>query len=129
MEATALGVRHNLDVMSAAGGPAASLLAAGGGAQSPLWMQTVADVTGLELRVLRQTIGASLGAALLAAVGTGHADLKTTWNGPSRTYAPDPGHEATYDELYGLYKGLYSATAAQQHALAQVQRRLTDDRR
>ena len=126
MEGTALGVRHNLDVMAAAGAPAAGLLAAGGGAQSPLWMQTVADATGLELQVLRQTIGAGLGAALWAAIGTGHADLTTLWNGPSQTYIPDSSHDVTYDDLYVLYRELYAATTAQQHALARLQRRQAD---
>jgi sugar (pentulose or hexulose) kinase len=47
LEGTAYGVRHNLETMSAMGAPPRRLVAVGGGAKNPLWLQIVSDVSGL----------------------------------------------------------------------------------
>ena len=61
-----------------------------------------------------------MGAALLAAIAAGHADLATDWSGPRRTVAPEPAAAAAYDEPYRIYRELYPATREQQHALADL---------
>src|SRR5699024_7847690 len=82
LEATALGVRHNIETMTAAGGHIDRLIAVGGGTQGTLWTQIVSDVTGLAQVVPSQTIGASYGAAYLAAAALGPVDI-TEWNPPA----------------------------------------------
>src|SRR5690606_9502238 len=68
-----------------------------------------------------RTIGASYGAAMLAA-GLVHEHGRlvdvAAWNPPARVVEPDPALRATYDELYGLYRDLYPATSDVVHALA-----------
>jgi xylulokinase len=121
-EATAYGVRHNLAVMDEAAGPPARAVAVGGGTQGGLWTQVVSDVCGLEQEIPEQTIGASYGDALLAAIAAGLVPPETDWTRTAETVAPRDEHRALYDELFGLYLELYPATREVVHRLAAHQR-------
>lgn len=118
-EAIALGVRHNLETMTAAARPAERVVAVGGGTRGGVWTQIVSDVTGLEQLVPRQTIGAAYGDARLAAQAAGLAT--GDWTEIVATVAPTDEHGERYDELYGLYRELYPATAPICHRLATLQ--------
>ncbi|WP_026818651.1 FGGY-family carbohydrate kinase [Arthrobacter castelli] len=130
LEATALGVRHNIESMEAAGGSIERIVAVGGGTQGELWTQIVSDVTGREQLVPAKTIGASYGAAYLAGrsagAPTGSGVDIAAWNPPSHTVTPNLGLRQDYDELYDLYRQLYPSTQAVQHALADRQHRLSN---
>jgi xylulokinase len=121
LEATAYGVRHNLEAMAEAGATVERVVAVGGGAQGDLWTQIVSDVTGLPQVIPTQTIGASFGAAFLAAriVADVHID---DWNPPLETRRPDADRRDGYDAGYERYRELYPATRGLAHALADVQR-------
>ncbi|MGB4137790.1 MAG: FGGY family carbohydrate kinase, partial [Microbacterium sp.] len=83
LEATALGVRHNVETMRAAGADIRRIVAVGGGTQGRLWLQIISDVTGLVQEVPETTIGASYGAAFLAAGAVsadGEAPAIAAWN-------------------------------------------------
>jgi xylulokinase len=123
-EGIAYGIRQILELMDvAAGGPASRVVAVGGGTQGGLWTQVVADVSGRSQELPRQTIGASYGSALLAAIGTELVPSSTVWAETSRTVLPDPGNREVYDELYALYRDLYPTTQETVHALARMQER------
>jgi xylulokinase len=124
LEATALGVRHNVEVMRDAGARIDRVVAAGGGTQGDLWPQIVSDVTGLTQVLPRETVGASLGAAHLAAAAVADVDIDD-WNPPRTTIEPDAAATARYDTLYDLYRAAYPATAEISHALAGMQREET----
>ncbi|GAA1030883.1 hypothetical protein GCM10009557_24390 [Virgisporangium ochraceum] len=100
-------------------------MAVGGGTRGGLWTRIVSDVTGLAQAVPTVTIGASYGAAYLAARATTGADI-AAWNPPAHTVEPDPANRAGYDELYALYRDLYPATRTTAHALAARQRAAAD---
>ena len=123
LEATALGVRHNIETMTAAGGRIDRLVAVGGGTQGTLWTQIVSDVTGLPQVIPSQTIGASYGAAFLAAGALGPVDI-TAWNPQAAVREPDPSLREAYDELYDAYLDLYPSTRTITHTLAARERRL-----
>ncbi|MFC6081268.1 FGGY-family carbohydrate kinase [Sphaerisporangium aureirubrum] len=123
LEATALGVRHNIEALRAAGADVRRVVAVGGGTRGGLWTRVVSDVTGLPQVVPATTIGASYGAAFLAARTTVAADI-TAWNPPARTVTPDAAPRPAYDELYALYRELYPATRTISHTLAARQRAL-----
>ena len=53
------------------GAPPRRLVAVGGGAKNPLWLQIVSDVSGLPQDVPERTIGASYGDAFMAGLATG----------------------------------------------------------
>nr|WP_306239615.1 FGGY-family carbohydrate kinase [Ornithinimicrobium cryptoxanthini] len=120
LEATAFGVRHNIEAYQAEGVSVERVVAVGGGVQHPLWPQVVTDVTGLEQVIPTITIGASYGMAHLAAAAVSEADI-TEWNPPARTTSPRRAHRAHYDELYTLYLALYPASRPVAHGLADLQ--------
>ncbi len=88
----------------------ASLRFIGGGATSPLWCQTMADILGREIRQVADPVLANVrGAALLAAVALG----ELTWEEIPATvaiaavYRPDPANRAVYEETYRAYREAY----------------------
>ncbi|MBD8045279.1 FGGY-family carbohydrate kinase [Arthrobacter sp. Sa2BUA2] len=117
LEATAFGVRHNVEAMVAAGVRPKRIVAAGGGTQGGLWAQIVSDVTGLTQVIPSITIGASYGAALLAAAVVTDVSIDG-WNPPAQTVVPIPSLEDAYNERYQLYRALYPATREISHVLA-----------
>lgn len=119
LEATAFGVRHNVEAMRAAGVDVRRVLAVGGGTQGGLWTQVVSDVTGLEQVLPSQTIGAAYGAAFLGAGLVGSPDIDS-WNPPASTCVPDPSVRERYDRLYDLYRRLYPATRDICHELVEL---------
>lgn len=117
LEAIAFGVRHNIEAMEAAGAHIDRIVAVGGGTQGGLWTQIVSDVTGRAQEIPATTIGASYGAAFLAASAIG-APAISDWNPLNDLVEPQTD---AYDELYELYRSLYPATRGVAHVLAERQ--------
>jgi xylulokinase len=117
LEGIAYGVRHNLEVMRSAGGPARRLVAVGGGTQGGLWTRIVSDVTGEAQVVPAETVGAALGDAMLAA-GAAGVDV-TGWN--PEDHVVHPSGDGIYDAFYTQYRNLYPATTEVAHFLAEHQ--------
>jgi len=124
LESTALGVRHNIETFRAAGGQIDRVVAVGGGTQGDLWTQIVSDVTGVEQVIPTQTIGASYGAAYLAAASVLDVSI-SNWNPTQRICRPNPETRDNYNELYELYRAFYPATLDISHTLARRQRELS----
>ena len=109
-EGIGYGIRQILDLLDTAGGPAGRIVAVGGGTQAALWTQVVSDITGREQILPAETIGASYGDALLAAIGTGLVPANTDWSRAARTVVPDRSRSELYDRLFETYRSLYPAT-------------------
>lgn len=124
LEATALAVRHNVETMRAAGADIRRIVAVGGGTQGRLWLQIVSDATGLVQEVPATTIGASYGAAFLAASAVappGEAPAIDDWNPVAETITPNPDLRALYDDLFDKYVRLYAGSKDVVHELAAAQ--------
>lgn len=124
LEGTAFGVRHNLEAIREMGAAAKRLVAVGGGARNPTWLQIVSDVTGVEQVVPRRTIGACLGDAFLAGLAAGIIlDLNTlasAWVRETDLLVPNENLRARYDEYFGVYRALYETGKTQHHRLAEL---------
>lgn len=120
-EGIAFGIRQILDHLDSSAEPVERLVAVGGGTQGGLWTQVVTDVTGREQVLPSQTIGASYGDALLAAIGTGLVPPGTDWSSSTRVVRPDRANARVYDQLYAVYCDLYPATRDAVHRLARMQ--------
>jgi xylulokinase len=124
LEGTAFGVRHNLETMAAMGAPPKRLVAVGGGAKNPLWLQIVSDVAGLPQDVPERTIGASYGDAFLAGLATGIvpdlAVLSRDWVTLAMQLQPNGELSPVYDATYAVYRNLYEAAKDELHALARL---------
>lgn len=126
LEATALGVRHNVETMRAAGADIRRIVAVGGGTQGQLWLQIVSDVTGLVQEVPQTTIGASYGAAFLAATATADTPPAIAdWNPIAQRIEPDRSLSARYDTLFDRYVRLYEGTRDVVHEIAAGQREVS----
>lgn len=123
LEATAYGLRHNLETMRSSGGTPARVVAVGGGTQGGLWTQIVSDVTGVDQQIPTETIGASFGDALLAAQATGANVSASLWNPIAQSVTPLQENTATYSQYYAHYRDLYPATLDVAHFLAAEQQR------
>ena len=91
-------------------------LAIGGGAQSPLWRQMLADASGKNVLIADTVEASSLGAAMLAAYGVGwYSSIEKAANsmaGETKSFKPDQSKRAIYDELLDIYKDIYHSTAS-----------------
>jgi xylulokinase len=108
--------------MTAMQAPPRRLVAVGGGAKNPLWLQIVSDVSGLPQDVPERTIGAAYGDAFLAGLATGiipNLDvLRRNWVRSALELRPDPVAHAVYSDYYRVYRELYETSKPQLHALA-----------
>jgi sugar (pentulose or hexulose) kinase len=84
------------------------IVMAGGGAQSNLWQQIVADVFGLPVQQLLMADQSALGAALLAGGGVGLLDLGAhNWESYRPPIEPDDRRHALYEEMFGVFRDAY----------------------
>ena len=112
MEGVALSVRHNLEIMEASLCEPSERLGIGGGcARSALWNQIIADATRHGIVTLRASETETLGAAVLAGVGTGaYADFAEALERTvrqEREFAPNLENGFAYDEMFAIYTQLY----------------------
>lgn len=106
------------------GVPVSEIRASGGGAKSPFWLQMMADVIEKKHVLLAIDEGPALGAALLAAVGTGsyssvpEACAATVSTRPGAE--PDATQSGVYGRYYPTYRALYPALAASFQTVAEA---------
>ena len=91
--------------------PIEHVIALGGGSDSRLWCQIVADITRRPVSVVSETESTCLGAGMLAAAACGmHGSVKEAAEAMSGTRArfePDENRSDRYERLYGVYKEIY----------------------
>jgi xylulokinase len=113
LEGVALNTRWMLEPFSRLlGQPGDGPIAAvGGGAQSDVWCQIIADVTGRPIRQASQPIQANaIGAALIAAVGMGATsfDELKALRRERRIYEPSRGLRRLYDDKFLTFKEVHT---------------------
>jgi xylulokinase len=113
LEGTAYELRLLTDAVTAAGARIDELRVCGGQAQSHLWNQVKADVTGLLTTVPRLPEVALMGNAMCAALGAGlYPDLTQAGQAMvevGEVLQPNPAQRGVYDELFGVYRAAYGA--------------------
>ncbi|MBZ4644593.1 MAG: Xylulokinase, partial [Clostridia bacterium] len=111
LEGCAYALRHNLKTAEEAGVKVDELVAMGGAANSRLWTQIKSDVTGKVIKVPTSDTATTLGAAILAGVGTGmYRDFKEAVNRTihiTRVHEPDMKVHETYKKYYEIYLEIY----------------------
>ena len=113
MEGVAFSLRHNLEVAMEAGAEVKVLRAMGGSANSLLWTQIKADITGKKVVVPASDTATTLGAAILAGVGVGFykdyeeaVDLTVK---ETRSHEPASENKGIYEKTYQTYRDLYES--------------------
>lgn len=107
LEGVAFSLEHNLRTAREAGAEAGILNAMGGAANSLLWTQIKADVTGKTIQVPASDTATTLGAALLAGVGCGiykdHEEAVRRTIKITRVQEPDMERHEIYKEAMERY--------------------------
>lgn len=111
MEGVAYSLRHNLEIAEQAGAKAEVLRAMGGSANSLLWTQIKADITGKPIVVPSSDTATTLGAVILAGVGVGIYEsfeeaVELTVK-VKRAHEPNAENRAIYQKNYNIYLELY----------------------
>jgi xylulokinase len=113
LEAAAYALRDVAEPLAAAGAPVRELHLTGRAVPGDLWARIKAGVMGVPTAIPRVTDTAVLGAAILAAAGTGgHPDLEAAvvaMTAVDRRIGPDPADRAAYDDAFARYRALYPA--------------------
>ena len=100
MEAIAFEIKRNIEAVGSSA--VQKLRVFGGGANSGLWRQIIADASGLPVERAVSSEMACLGAAMLAGKACGlPAPQKTA---PAGIHEPDPALSAYYNEKYARYQ-------------------------
>lgn len=111
LEGTAFALEHNLRVAAEAGAVVESMNAMGGAANSVLWTQIKADVTGKTICVPASDTATTLGAVILAGVGCGlytsYEDAVKRTIHVTREQKPDMQKHEIYNKTMNLYLQLY----------------------
>ena len=121
LEGVSYALRHNIE--AGLRGVAAlddRLVVVGGASHSDLWMQIIADVTGRPVWTLAEDVEASLGAAMLAALGVGlidAAEVRRGWVQPVQRALPSAEAHAAYTAYFEQYVALYPALKPVMHRL------------
>lgn len=114
LESVAYGIRHNLEEMENEHAIAARIMAVGGGTKNVEWMQIVSDVTGKNLQIPKQQIGASYGDAFISGIGAGiftGFDEINKWVEIEKEISPREQGQDRYDKNYLVFRELYEQTA------------------
>ncbi len=111
LEGVTYEMRYNQDKLQENGVELKRLLACGGGARSPIWLQIKADILGCEIIPVKAEETGAMGSAILGlAAVTGEnpfAIAKRFWNygDPIR---PNPENQKIYSRKFQMYKALRS---------------------
>lgn len=111
MEGVAFSLKHNLEAAKEAGAKVKVLRAMGGSANSQLWTQIKSDITGKTIEVPSSDTATTLGAAILAGVGTGvyenFEEAVALTVKVNRSHEPNENTFPCYENNYRKYRKLY----------------------
>lgn len=114
MEGITFSLAESLELFRQAGINTRRIISIGGGAKNPVWLQMQADIFNTPVVSLKNEQGPAMGAAMMAAVGSGWFDsLKECADkfiAYGKTFEPIPANVAAYTRLFKLYQQVYSAT-------------------
>ena len=111
MEGVVFSMNDCLGIIREMGASPGFVYAAGGGANSALWRQMMADIMGIEIAVNTSTESGALGVAILAGVGAGvYKDVASACDAIIRqrdSQTCDQKNSALYAGMYKVYQNLY----------------------
>lgn len=122
LESNAYDLRYNLEKIESMGINVKKIIAIGGGASSPVWLQIKSNVLNKKMYTLMNSEAASLGAALLAGIAIGQyrdfEEATITAVKQQDEFVPDKKILKSYEQRYRIYKEIYSANKSILHEIS-----------
>ena len=106
LEGVGYAMRYSIDAARDNGVEIKRATLVDGGASSPLWRQIISDTTEIEFHYIPDTLGAPMGDAILAGLGSGEIKdhrVIEQWIGEKIATKPDPVSVEKYRKYYRLY--------------------------
>lgn len=125
LEAIAFGFKHHTEVFTTMGVSLTRALVTNGGSRSVLWKQILADVLDTPLTPIIGHPGASLGAAVIAGVGTGMLggwDSTEMFQTVGEPVLPHPENADRYAQAYQQWRELGDVLTSISHRIARKAR-------
>jgi xylulokinase len=124
MEGVAYSVLDNIIIAEQAGAKVQTMRSVGGAASSRLWTQIKSDVMERPIEVAASTAASTLGAAVLAAVGTGSVSgfdgARQMLSAVERIHESDPKTSSVYREGFQVFRQLYHDLAPLMHRTSPI---------
>lgn len=114
LEGVAFAFRDNLEALRSTGTTPASVIALGGGMNSPYWVKVIASVLDLPVEIPQhREFGAAFGAVRLAMLADGLASAEKVCQAPmlSDTVFPDQSLRPQFEASYQRFRAAYQHTA------------------
>lgn len=122
LEGITFSLHESIEIFRESGKTIDTITSIGGGAKNETWLQIQADIFNATIVKLKSEQGPGIGAAILAAYGSGWSEslqeIADTFIQPAKTYAPILENVETYAKLFALYKGVYQQTKELNEGLA-----------
>ncbi len=118
LEGIGYSIAQHFDLLAKNHLPVNKIMAVGGGAKNPIWLQIIADMLDREILVPQVTIGACYGDAILCALSCGCYDSFESLGEKiqiAQTIRPIPENHAVYQKGKPVFHALYEATKELMH--------------
>ncbi|MCR2820938.1 xylulokinase [Lederbergia panacisoli] len=114
LEGITFSLNESIEIFRENGKKIDTVISIGGGAKNKTWLQMQADIFNVEIKKLASEQGPGMGAAMLAAFGSGwFSSLKECADQfvqVSETYTPKVENVEVYKKLFKLYQDVYKST-------------------
>lgn len=115
LEGVTFSLKDSLTIIEELGIQTDTIIASGGGAKSPLWLQIQADIFEKPIKVCKVNEQACMGACIIAGVGTGiFRDVREAIERlvvfDEKEYMPNQANFQSYRHQYKRFRDLYEAT-------------------
>ncbi|MBD8069057.1 xylulokinase [Bacillus sp. PS06] len=114
IEGITFSLNESIEIFRENGKQIDTIISIGGGAKNKEWLQIQSDLFNAEIVKLKSEQGPGMGAAILAAYGSGwHQSLQECADQfliPAETYTPIEENVIAYKKLFKIYKTIYNQT-------------------
>ncbi|MDQ0255914.1 xylulokinase [Evansella vedderi] len=114
IEGITFSLNESIDIFRESGKTIDTIISIGGGAKNETWLQIQADVFNAKIVKLSSEQGPAVGAAMLAAYGSGLfnslQECAEVFTAEETSYEPIPENVDKYQQLFKLYKDVYEKT-------------------
>lgn len=111
LEGVVFGLKDSLTILTEMNLDIDEIRVSGGGSQSDLWCQIMADIFGIKVCRVNTKDSSAMGACILAKVGSNPdqsvVDVCKEWIKVTDTFTPNPAKSLMYKKRYKAYQQLY----------------------